>query len=143
MSTTIWIHTLEGRNYSKDSEDHSLMNRYSDPLDALCDSAGVGKLSDFMDYTDLEYSYPEEEEEEEAVIDPETGVGYGIDDMEWFDAAAGLLTLKTLRGQVAAAGIPGPNADQTVWLVEELDHCIALLEGPAARGGKFHLAIIG
>ncbi len=146
MGATIWVKTLEGRNYSSDKEDHSLIYHNADELDAVCVAAGVGKLSDFMDYTDLEYSFSdfdedaEEAEEGEEVADPETGLGYGIDDMTWFDAVAGLACLKALREWAAGEDEGGP--DRSDELLEELDHCIAILQGPASRGGKFHFAVI-
>jgi hypothetical protein len=140
MAMTIWIHTLEERKYSSFDEDHTQMNRHSDALDDLCRAAGVPTLSDFMDYTDLEYSMSEDDEDE--VVDPETGLGYGIDDMAWYDAAKGLLTLKVLRDQLAGEGHGGLDAELAAQLIEELDHCMSVLEGPAARGAKFHLAVI-
>ena len=158
MGMTLWIHTLEERNYSKDSDDHSLMNRHSDELDAVCEAAGVRKLNEFMDFTDLEFNmdaFDDEDDEEgddetaagaedsgEAAADPETGLGYGIDDMAWFDAAEGLVSLNAMRGHVATAGLAGLKPDQIADLLEELDDCIAVLEGPASRAGKFHLAVI-
>ena len=52
MGMTIWMHTLEGRAYSKDSDDHSSMCRYSDELDALSEQLEVKQLSAFFDYSD-------------------------------------------------------------------------------------------
>ena len=155
MGMTLWIHTLEDRNYSKDSDDHSLMNRHADALDAVCEAAGVRKLNEFMDFTDCEFNMGDFDDEEdddeaesgggeggEAAADSETGLGYGIDDMAWFDAAEGLVSMKALRGHVAIAGIKGLDAGENAELLEELDDCIAVLNGPASRGGKFHLAVI-
>jgi hypothetical protein len=159
MGATIWVKTLEGRNYSSDKEDHSLLYHNADELDAVCVAAGVGKLSDFMDYTDMEYSFSdfddddeesaegaegqggeqdEQDEQDEQMADPETGLGYGIDDMTWFDAVEGMACLKALREWAAGDGEP----DRSDELLEELDHCISLLQGPASRGGKFHFAVI-
>ena len=152
MGMTLWIHTLEDRNFSRESDDHSLMNRHSDALDAICESAGVRKLSDCMDFTDLELNLGDFEDEEEdqeeeddgaeTEVDPETGLQYGIDDMAWFDAAEGLLALTAMRSQVATAGLAGLPHDDSADLLDELDDCIAVLEGPAARGGKFHLSVV-
>lgn len=152
MGMTLWIHTLEERNYSKDSDDHSLMNRHSDALDAVCEAAGVRKLNEFMDFTDLEFNNmdvfddddgdDEEEDSGDAAVDPETGLGYGIDDMAWFDAAEGLVSMKAMRDHVATAGLAGLDPEQGADLLEELDDCIAVLDGPASRAGKFHLAVI-
>ena len=145
MAMTLWIHTLEDREYSKDSEDHSLMNRHADALDALCEDVGVRKLSEFMDYTEQEFEYDDFEDEDdsgEQELDPETELAYGIDDMTWFDAAEGLITLQALRDGVAAQGLPGLDEDEALELIAELDDCIAVLDGPASRGGKFHLSLV-
>ena len=147
MGMTLWIHTLENREYAKDSDDHSLMNLHIEALDALCDELGVRKLTEFMDYTGLEYSYGEfdEDEEEDAAdpeIDPETDLAYGIDDMTWFDAAEGLAALQALRHAVAGGRLGEVTADETERLIEELDDCIAVVDGPASRGGRFHLTIV-
>lgn len=151
MSMTLWIHTLEDRNYSKESDDHSLMNRHSDALDAVCEAAGVRKLNEFMDFTDIEFNMGDFDDDEsddeaesggEAVVDPETGLGYGIDDMAWFDAAEGLVAMKAMRGHVATAGLEGLDSGHNADLLEELDDCIAVLNGPDSRAGKFHLAVI-
>ena len=146
MGMTIWIHTLEDREFSKDSDDHSLMHNHADALDALCENAGVRKLSEFFDFTDLEYGYAEEadddDEDEDSAIDPETGYGYGIDDMQWFAADEGLASLRSVRDGVAGGALEELDADEQTELLEELDDCIGILESTAARGGKFHLAVI-
>lgn len=144
MGMTLWIHVLEGREYSKDSDDHTLMYRHAGSLDALCEEAGVRKLSEFFDFTDLEYSYAEEDDDsgEEPPVDPETGLGYGIEDMTWFEATEGQSSIQVLREKIAMGSVPALSSDQRNDLLEELDDCIALLEGPASRSARFHLAVI-
>jgi len=144
MGMTLWIHVLEGREYSKDSDDHTLMYRHAESLDALCEEAGVRKFSEFFDFTDLEYSYAEEDDDSgtEPPVDPETGLGYGIEDMTWFEATEGRLSMQVLRERIAAGSVPELSSDQRKDLLEELDDCIALLEGPAGRSARFHLAVI-
>lgn len=143
MGMTLWIHTLEERNYLKDSDDHSLMLEHAEALDALCDELGVRKLSDYMDYTEQEFNEVElDDDDEDPQIDPETDLPYGIDDMTWFDAADGLAALQAVRAGVANEGLAGLEDGELEGLLEELDDCIAVLEGPASRGGRFHLAMI-
>ncbi len=147
MGMTLWIHTLEDRNYSKDSDDHSLMYDFSEKFDALCESARVHKLSDFLDFTDLEYNYggedsADDEDDEESDIDPETGLGYGIDDMCWFDASDGLATLTALHDHINAGALEDLTEEERDGLLEELADCISILQGPASRGGKFHLTVV-
>lgn len=58
--------------------------------------------------------------------------------MTWFPASDGLASLNAMLDWASGEGEP----DRAQELVHELEHCIALLKGPASRGGKFHLAII-
>ena len=146
MGMTLWIHTLNDRDFSKDSDDHSLMHEHADALDVVCEAAGARKLSDFFDFTDLEYNYADDEDDEtgesDVAEDPETGYSYGIDDMQWFAADEGLALLRAIRGQVADAGLEGLDDDEAGILLEELDDCIQVLEDTAARQGRFNLAVI-
>lgn len=143
MGMTLWIHVLEGRKYSEDSNDYTLMYNHADTLDSICAEMGVRKLSEYFDFTDLHYNDAEEEGiDEEAVLDPETGLGYGIDDMVWFEAAEGKATLQTLRDRVARHSISQLSVSQCKHLIEELDDCISILEVPATRAAAFHLAVI-
>jgi hypothetical protein len=138
MGMTLWIHTLEDRNYLKDSDDRSLMNQHLDALDALCIAAKVQKLSEYLDYTDQQFNYSDFDDDEPE-LDPETELAYGIDDMTWFDASEGLASLQAVRAKVAADGV---DADELPSLLEELDDCISVLDGSASRGGKFHLSLV-
>lgn len=154
MGMTLWIHTLEDRDYSKDSDDHSLMHDLADQLDEVCEQLNVQKITEFFDFTDLEYSYTEEtdsddednedelENDLDAEIDPETDLEYGIDDMQWFDAARGLNTLTALHEHIKANSLPDLSEDEENDLLDELEDCIAKLEDTAPRGGKFHLAVV-
>lgn len=144
MGTTLWIHTLEDREYSKDSDDHSLMHRHADELDMLCDAARVAKLSDFFDFTGLEAGFSEDEDDDGdgPDIDAETGYTYGIDDMNWFAADEGLITLRQLRDDIEAGKLEELDDDDVDAMIEELDDCISILEDTAARTGKFHLAVV-
>jgi hypothetical protein len=144
MGMTLWIDTLEDRNYSRDSDDHSLMHAFSEKLDGLCEIAGMQKLSDFFDFTGLEYDYDDadSDDDDEPDVDPETELAYGIDDMSWFDASEGLATLTMLHDRVNAGALDGLSADQRGGLLEELADCILVLQGPASRSGKFHLSVV-
>jgi hypothetical protein len=143
MGMTLWLHTLEDREYSKDSDDHSLMHDHAEALDALCDAAKVRKLSDFFDVTDMEYNYSDEfDDDEEPTLDPETGYAYGIDDMQWFAADEGLVTLRSLREQIAEGAIDALDEDERAELLDELDDCIGVLEDTSTQEGKFHLAVV-
>lgn len=151
MGMTLWIHTLEDRDYSKDSDDHSLMHDLADQLDEVCEELNVQKLTEFFDFTDLEYSYTEEydgdEDEEEneeldSELDSETDLEYGIDDMQWFDASRGLATLIALREHIKTNSLTSLSDDEENDLLDELEDCITKLEDTAPRGGKFHLSVV-
>lgn len=140
---TLWIHTLEGRNYLKDSNDHSLMNQNLDSLDALCTKLNVRKLSDYLDFTDQQFNYNDfDDDDNEPELDPETELAYGIDDMTWFDASDGLTSLQAVRNRIAEDGLHGFDADELPALLEELDDCISILDGSVSKGGKFHLSLV-
>ncbi len=148
MGMTLWIHTLEGRNYSKDSDDHPHMHDFSDQLDQICDQLHVQKVSDLIDYTDTEFNYRDQDddddsdEDREPELDPETDLAYGIDDMQWFDATDGLATLQALRNYAAETEIADMDDDEKAELIEELDDCIDILEDTASRKGLFHFSLI-
>lgn len=144
MGMTFWIHTLDGRTMSHESDDLTLMYRLSDELDAACDELGVSKLSSFVDYTDLTLNMADDEsdeENEEIEIDEETGYAYGIDDMQWFDIPTGLICLEVLRRHVADGWNP-ELAHERAYLIEELDDCIEKLKSLSKETGKFHLAVL-
>jgi hypothetical protein len=158
MGMTLWINTLEGRSMSKDSDDHSLMHRYAEQLDGLCAEQGLATLSSFFDHTDLNYSMGDEfgdedneadeeadtdpDEDDEPAIDPETGLGYGIDEMMWFDAAAGLQVLTRLHAALSGGALATLKPAHRTGLLEELSHCLTVLDAPARNGARFHLAVI-
>lgn len=143
MGTTLWIHTLEGRNYLKDSNDHSLMNQNLDSLDALCTKMKVRKLSEYVDYTDQLFNYNDfDDDDNEPELDPETELAYGIDDMNWFDVSDGLVSLQAVRNRIAEDGLHGFDADELQALLEELDDCISILDRSVSIGGKFHLSLV-
>jgi hypothetical protein len=143
MGMALWLHTLNGRNIEGTQNDCTWMYRLAEELDLQCQVQGVLALSSFFDYTDLQANMGEEDEEPEPAVDPETGWSYGIDDMQWFEAASGLQTLQSLdehlRGTPSISGLPDDRRDE---LFEELTDCIRQLQGPAELGQKFHLALI-
>jgi len=143
MGMTLWIHTLEGRNYLKDSNDHSLMNQNLYSLDALCTKLNVRKLSDYLDFTDQQFNYNDfDDDDNEPELDPETELAYGIDDMTWFDASDSLISLQAVRNRIAEDGLHGFDADELPALLEELDDCISILDGSVSKGGKLHLSLV-
>jgi hypothetical protein len=153
MSMTLWLHTLQEREMTRESEDHNLMHELAEDLDSLCERLGVARLSSFFDMTDMEYNFDhggahaqsaEIDDDDVSVLDPETGYAYGIDDMRWFDAAAGLKTMAALREEIDFSDGSELHLDEEEQdvLLDELDDCIMRLHEPAQAGGKFHLAVL-
>lgn len=141
MSMTLWVHTLEGRQFASHHDDHSLMQQFGPPLDSICTRIKVPPLSSFRDYTDAKANMSKDTGDS-GKLDPETGQSYGIDDMTWFSAADGLAALSALRARVTAGDTDKIPPNKVSELILELDSCIAKLTEPASRGGKFHLALV-
>ncbi len=144
MGMTYWLQTLNGRDMSRDEEDHSIMHRPSDDLDAACDELKIPRLSSFADFTDLKLNMSNEDmdDEDEDGVDPETGCGYGIDDMQWFNLSSGLSCLQNLRNYIASGWNPKLEVETRAALVEEMNDCIVKLQAAPAGTEKFHLAVI-
>jgi hypothetical protein len=149
MSMTLWVHTLEGRQLTSHEEDHTALNLHAEVLDDVCALIGVPPISSFLDYTDLNTNmsndFDEDADEDtgdEPPLDPETGWSYGIDEMTWFPANVGLTTLSGLRGRLVDSPPQTIQEAEISALLAEIDSCIKKLEGPAARDGRFHLAVV-
>jgi hypothetical protein len=148
MGMTYWIHTLNDRVMTKDSNDNTMIYRLSDELDIACDELGIAKISSFADYTDLEFNMSDEDEDEdededlELELDAETGYAYGIDDMLWFNVADGIEILEKLCRYVTDGWKYELHEETKKELIEELDYCIEKLKSIPHETGKFHLAVI-
>jgi hypothetical protein len=146
MGMTYWLQTLNGRDMSRDEEDHSIMHRLSDELDDACDEPKIPRLFSFADFTDLELNMSDEdvddESEDEDTVDPEIGCGYGIDDMKWFNLSSGLSCLQSLRSHIASGWNPKLEVETRAALLEEMDDCIVKLQAAPLGTEKFHLAVI-
>jgi len=145
MSMTLWIHLRDGDSMTEESGDYSTLYRFADDLGALCRRLGTAELSSFFDMTgficdpgsditgNLCNSDGEEESEE---------CSYGIDDMEWFAASAGLETMRALKNHLSAVPAESIGDMKCAAVIEELDELIRQLQESAARDGNFNLAVI-
>jgi hypothetical protein len=142
MGMTVWVHILDGRKIVGNQQDCSWLAQLAEPLDAICEQRGVGKLSGYFDYTDLQHNMGEGGDPD-AEPDPETGWAWGIDDMKWFPAADAVRTLQALKSAVPEAGSIGKlPADRSGELVAEIDDCLQQLEPAAAAGKQFHFTVL-
>lgn len=155
MGMTLWLQTRSDRKLSQHSDDHSYLYHFADALDAVCATLGQPALSSFFDTTDLEYNMADSFDEEEAddadwdaelsaeaaPTDPETGLPYGLDAMQWFPAQTGLNMLQALHTEVAQGAHLQLEDDDRQNLLSELDSCIAGLKA-LPPDGQFHLAVI-
>jgi hypothetical protein len=128
MSDTIWF-LREGHTEDGDDYDHTLMLNASEQLDALAESLGVQKLSDFHDYSDLEFNVSEEELDEEWITE----------NSQWHDPAPALESVTTLLANLDRLEIPEEDRQP---LQEELEDCHQKLRNAVADGEKFHFCIV-
>lgn len=138
MTTTLRIETLEGDDFLQHDDDHDLMHLYVDTLDEVCDEEEVRRLSDFFDAGGG--PGPEGDSDDEEPDDD--GDGRSVADMAWYEAGEGRTTLQTLRERLAGSELPGVDADDREALLEELDHCLRVVEPLVQPGGEFHLAVV-
>jgi hypothetical protein len=149
MGATIWVE-VRGRAGAESEQDHSIMLRLEDQLDALSEELDVPKLSEFYDLSALEEAYAE--------VDDEGGDSGDEPDAEWsagspaggswFDSARGLTAVRAIHDHLArhpeGLGFQ-PDPSQRHWpgaLLDELKHCQSVLEEAAARGQEFRFLIV-
>lgn len=113
-------------------------------LDALCRTLGVTPLSQFLDITALEFAEASRllatEEVGPAREDPETGLPWAIEDMDWFPISTGMITLEALSAHLQRnrpRELSGANRQR---LLAALAFCEAQLRPLEREGGQFHLA---
>lgn len=113
-------------------------------LDALCRTLGVTPLSQFVDITALEFAEASRLLGEEVPTPPrsypETGLPWGIEDMDWFPVSTGMITLEALTGHLQRnrpRELAGADRSQ---LLETLMFLAEQLRPLEAEGVQFHLA---
>lgn len=145
MSVVLRLATLDQRHFALHPTHLQQLLEHVSGLDALCKTLGVTPLSQFVDVTALEFSEASELVSAKApgtppVIDAETGLGWSIEDMDWFPASTGLITLEALSAHLQRnrpRELAGANRTE---LQAALEFCEQLLRPLEAEGGQFHLA---
>lgn len=134
MSDTIWVRRKSrvGTNDSGDDFDHSFFCRSADELDALAESLGLRKLSEFFDMTDVEYNMSEDEL-------PETWIA---ENEKWFVPRDALPTLTKLVEQLKAGAVKGIKENVRPELLEELEDCLQKVTAADRENDQFHFCIV-
>ena len=134
MSDTIWVRRKSrvGTDDSGDDYDHTLFCKCSDQLDALAESLGVRKLSDFFDTTDLQYNMSDEDL-------PETWIA---ENEKWFAPSEALPTLQKIVERVKSGEVKGVKEKIRAELLEELLDCLAKVVAAESESDQFHFCIV-
>jgi hypothetical protein len=142
MGLRLWTQTLIGRNVARETSDYEMLHDFAEELDALCGTLNVATVSSFFDFTVFNYQLTANPDEEPQ-WDRETGWPYGIDEMQWHDAATGLAAVnaleKHLRAHADAMDLP---PEEHAELLNELNASAKLLRPLAETRGKFHFAVV-
>lgn len=144
MSAVLRLATLDQRHFQLHPTVLQQLLEYIDGLDALCKTLGVAPLSEFVDITALEFSDASKlvspANDGAAKTDPETGLPWSIEDMDWFPASNGMITLEALIAHLQRnrpREVSGANRSH---LLAALEFCEQQLGPLEAEGGQFHLA---
>jgi hypothetical protein len=142
MGLRLWTQTLIGRNVARETSDHVMLHDFAEELDALCEELNVATVSSFFDFTVFHHQLSANPDQEPD-YDRETGWPYGIDQMQWHDANAGLAAVNTLEKHLRAhADAMDLTSEERAELLNELNASARLLKPVAAAGGKFHFAVV-
>jgi hypothetical protein len=156
MGDTIWVE-VRGRPLEETGADLSFLLRAIFPLDELAAGLGVPAPSGFLDYTEVERDMQD-------IIDPPEGRGRGrgghrrpeesVAEREavgkWFDAAAGLATVRALHRHLevhpdAVRFKEAAERDERRCreeLMNDLRRCERMLAEAVAEGRRFRLLIV-
>lgn len=138
--------TLDQRHFQLHDTALLELVEHMNGLDALCRTLGVTPLSQFLDITPLDFAEASRmaaaagETVSPPKVDAETGLPWGIEDMDWFPISTGMITLEALTGHLQRnrpREISGANHAQ---LLDALVFCEGQLRPLEAEGGQFHLS---
>jgi hypothetical protein len=121
-----------GTDASGDDFDHTLFCKSSDELDALAESIGARKLSDFFDMTDMQYNMSDEEL-------PETWIA---ENEKWFDPSDALPAMRKVVERLKAGEVKGIKEKMRPQLLEELEDCLTKVAEAEREKDQFHFCIV-
>lgn len=145
MSVVLRLATLDQRHFELHSTLLLQLAEHLSGLDTLCKTLGVTPLSHFADLTALEFSEASELVAATATstppsVDAETGLPWSIEDMDWFPASTGLITLEALTAHLQRNRPRELSGANRAELQASLEFCEQQLRPLEAEGGQFHLA---
>ena len=154
MGHTIWVE-IQGQPLEETAQDSSIMHRLMDELDALAVKLNVAKLSDFLDYSELEEAYGDLEGDDEDDDEDDAALEHAEPTLqerqlrgEWFDCADGFRSISTLRAHLREhfedLGFV-PDEGRSHWpvqLMDELAHSERVIGEAAQHQLRFRLLIV-
>jgi hypothetical protein len=134
MSDTLWVRrkSRAGTDDSGDDYDHTLFCKASEELDKLAQSLGVRPLSDFIDTTDMQYNFSEEDLPESWIAKNE----------KWFAPADALPSLTRIVERLKEGEIKGIKEKLRPELIEELEDCLAKVSEAGKEADQFHFCLV-
>jgi len=134
MSDTIWVRRKSrvGTDDSGDDYDHSIFCKTSEELDKLAESLGVRPLSDFVDTTDMQFNFSEEDLPESWIAENE----------KWFAPADVLPSLTKIVERLKSGEAKGIKEKLRPELIEELEDCLAKVSEAGQEGDQFHFCLV-
>lgn len=143
MSDTIWVNIRNGDERESNEEDHSIILKLTEELDALAAKLSVKPLSAFYDDTDLRFNFDEENDFDEDEDFEGVGEGWTNDDANWFDANEARTStqaiLVALQANPKAINLGDWDAKDLVW---ELEDILTELDKAIAKNHPIHFCIV-
>jgi hypothetical protein len=134
MSDTLWVRrkSRAGTDDSGDDYDHTLFCKASEELDKLAQSLGVRPLSDFIDTTDMQFNFSEEDLPESWIAENE----------KWFAPADALPSLTRIVERLKKGEVKGIKEKLRPELLEELEDCLAKVTEAGKEADQFHFCLV-
>jgi len=130
MGMTIWV--LRKSRAEDVDEDRTLFHDSADALDGVAEELGVRKLSEFFDFTDLQFNMSEEELPESWIAEHQ----------KWHAPSDVLSRFRAILRRIEEQGLNGLDAEERDALLEELGDCLAKVEAAEAEGDRFHFCVV-
>ena len=135
MATSVWV-LRQSAAGDGDDFDHSAIFDASDELDRIAAGLGLGKISEFFDWTDFDANMSADEPLEDYEY---------VAAARWFDPAEALPAMESLLAHLKA----NPSAGETPeWedlyapVLVELEDVLIKVRQAAAEGTRFNLCVV-